>query len=434
MIKIKHGFNWFNVSLKDGLKIYRIKTKLILTRLYRRIKLLCQINKLTLMLLPAWFAFLLITWLWGKANEINPSFMDLLWEYRTDFFTSFIIVLFTSTAIGINKYKDALWFRYKFYHELIDLFNEFSSYLYSKVTDKDGPYAILLSKKRFDIFLEEIDGAIEIDDEIHSYIERIKNLFVEIKKDSKYDILYSFDGASCDHVNICMKRIIEFKDEEVLEYFSLVFDLIHNFGYIWRMDIDTRVIIDKILHENYGYEHYDDRFLYEIHCCHDITKNPWKHNVNRKIYKQFTDKENKFNKHMKKQQITFENFECLFPEEEDCLKYIIDNIQKNKKFYYFNEHELESVGLHLEHVHSLINKKYIVGQLFENNTRGAISLTAKGLDYFKHKEIFINLKKKETRKQNLKHWVPFAITTLISIISLIMSIINRYDISNVSNS
>lgn len=137
---------------------------------------------------------------------------------------------------------------------------------------------------------------------------------------------------------------------------------------------------------------------------------------------------------MKKQLIEFENFECLFPEEEDCLKYIIDNIQKNKKFYYFNENELESVGLHLEHVHSLINKKYIVGHLFENNTRGAISLTAKGMDYFKHKELYINLKKQETLKQNLKHWVPFAITTLISIISLIMSIINRYDISNVSNS
>lgn len=138
---------------------------------------------------------------------------------------------------------------------------------------------------------------------------------------------------------------------------------------------------------------------------------------------------------MKKQLIAFENFECLFPEEEDCLNYIIDNLQKeNKKFYYFNENELESIGLQLEHIHSLFNKKYIVGQLFENNTRGAISLTAKGMDYFKHKELFISLKKKETRKQNLKHWIPVAISTVISIISLIMSIINRYNISNIFNS
>ncbi len=275
MIKIKHGFNWFDVSPADGLKIYGVKIKLKFIRQFRRMKLLCQINEITLMLLPAWFAFLVITWLWGIFADLNSSFIDLLWEYRTDFFTSFVIVLFTSTAIGINKYKDALWFRHKYYHELTDLFDEFSSYIYSKVTGKDGPYAILLSKKRYDAFLKEIDCTIEIDGEIHSYIEKIKNLFKEIKKDSKYDILYSFDGASCDHVNVCIKRIMEFEDEEFLEYFSLVFDLIHNFGYIWRMDIDTRVIIDKILHENYGYEHYDDRFLYEIHCCHDITVNPW---------------------------------------------------------------------------------------------------------------------------------------------------------------
>ena len=274
MIKIKHGLKWFDVRFVDGLKVYGLKIKLKSIRLCRRVKLLCEINKLTLMLLPAWFVFLLITWLWGKATEINPSFMELLWEYRTDFFTSFVIVLFTSTAIGINKYKDALWFRWKYYYELTDLFNEFLSYLYSQVTDRDGPYAILLSKERFDIFLKEIEGAVIIDDEIHLYIEKIRNLFVEIKKDSKYETLYSFDGASCDHVNICMKRIMEIKDEEVLECLSLVFDLIHNFGYIWRIDIDTRVEIDKILHENYGYEHYDDRFLYEIHCCNDINVNP----------------------------------------------------------------------------------------------------------------------------------------------------------------
>lgn len=275
MIKIKHGYKWFDVRFADGLKIYGLKIKLKVTRLYRRIKLFGQINKLTLILLPAWVAFLLITWLWGMFAKIDTSFIGLLWEYRTDFFTSFIIVLFTNTAIGINKYKDALWFRYKYYHELSDLFDDFLSYLYSQVTDKNGPYAILLSKERFDVFLKEIDGSVEIDKEFHLYTERIKSLFVEIRKDSKYDLLYSFDGASCDHVNVCMERIMEFEDKEILEYLSLVFDLINDFGSIWRMDIGTRVIIDKILHENYGYEHYDDRFLYEIYCDNDININPW---------------------------------------------------------------------------------------------------------------------------------------------------------------
>ena len=137
---------------------------------------------------------------------------------------------------------------------------------------------------------------------------------------------------------------------------------------------------------------------------------------------------------MKKQLIAFENFECLFPEEEECLKYIIQSMQnRNDKFYFFNEKELVSLGLHIEHIYSLFNKHYIEGQLFDNNSRGFASLTAKGLDYFKHKKIYVDLKRKETIKQNLKQWIPFAITTLISIIALIMSIINEYNISNISN-
>ena len=106
---------------------------------------------------------------------------------------------------------------------------------------------------------------------------------------------------------------------------------------------------------------------------------------------------------------------------------------RNDKFYFFNEKELVSLGLHIEHIYSLFNKHYIEGQLFDNNSRGFASLTAKGLDYFKHKKIYVDLKRKETIKQNLKQWIPFAITTLISIIALIMSIINEYNISNISN-
>lgn len=136
---------------------------------------------------------------------------------------------------------------------------------------------------------------------------------------------------------------------------------------------------------------------------------------------------------MKKQLLAFENFECLFPEEEECLKDIINNTQsKSEKLYYFDEKELVSLGLHIEHIYSLFNKKYIEGQLFENNTRGFASLTAKGMDYFKHKEKYINLKKKELRKQNLKYWIPFVVTTIISVISLVMSLLNRYSISNIS--
>lgn len=229
------------------------------------------------MLLPVWCIFILATWGWGYFADENVSLLSLLWEYRTSFFTSIVIVLFTNTANGINKYKDALWFRHKYYYELMDLFNSFFSCLYSQVVDKKGPYSILLSRKRFNCFAEEIDGKVKTNTEVHTYIEQIKELFVEIKKDNKYDILYSFDGASFDHVNVCMERILGFDDDTVLENIDLFFDLIDNFGWIWKTDIETRIKIDKILHERYGLEGYDDKFLYEIYCCDDITINPFQY-------------------------------------------------------------------------------------------------------------------------------------------------------------
>lgn len=131
---------------------------------------------------------------------------------------------------------------------------------------------------------------------------------------------------------------------------------------------------------------------------------------------------------MKKELVAFEYFECLFPEEEQCLEYIIKNIQSgNGKCCCFDEKELNSVGLHLEYIHSLYNKKYISGEFCDGNTRGVVSLTAEGLDYFRHKEIFIKCRKKEKRKQNFKYWIPIALSAIISIISLIISITNISD-------
>lgn len=105
MIKIKHASEWFDVRLLDGFKIYGLKIKLKFIRLGRRVKLLCDINKLTLMLLPAWFAFLLLTWLWGKATEITPSFMDLLWEYRTDFLQVLLLFYLQAQQLELTNTK-----------------------------------------------------------------------------------------------------------------------------------------------------------------------------------------------------------------------------------------------------------------------------------------------------------------------------------------
>lgn len=219
--------------------------------------------------------FILVTWVWGNLMDKNISILSLLWEYRTALFTSIVVVLFSNTAKGIEKYKDAMWFRWKYYYELMDLFYDFFSCLYSQVTNKKMQSTIFLSRKQFDVFVKEIDRGVQLNDELHQYLDKIKKLFVEIKSDKKYDIVYSFDGASFDHVNICMKRILSLDDDEILNHLTLFFDLINNFGWIWRKDTKTRIKIDKILYGKYSFEGYNDDFLCEVYGCKEINNNPY---------------------------------------------------------------------------------------------------------------------------------------------------------------
>lgn len=282
MIKIRHNFWWMKVSFLDAIKILGIKFVLIYKRFYRRIKIMLKINKLTLMLLPTWIAFLVVTWLWGRFLEEPPSFMNLLWEYKADFFTSFIIVLFSSSLIGINKYKSALWVRNRYYNDLLNRCDEFLTYIYKKAGYKKGPHAVLLSRNRFDVFLKNINDFMDDSEETHTYIVKIKDLLSEIKKDKNYETFYLFDGANFDHANRYIEWILD--TEFSLRDLDLLFELVHYFGDIWRIDIETRVKIDKILHEKYGYKDYDDRFLYEIYCCNDISVNPWQAIIDSSAY------------------------------------------------------------------------------------------------------------------------------------------------------
>jgi hypothetical protein len=121
--------------------------------------------------------------------------------------------------------------------------------------------------------------------------------------------------------------------------------------------------------------------------------------------------------------VIFKDFELLFNDEEIFLKRIIEELQENNERYFdFTKSKLNSIGLQLETLYSLYNKKYIAGSLFDNNTRGIVWLTHKGKFYFEHKSQYLALNKVNNRKQNLKYWIPIIISNLISIFALIVSI------------
>ena len=119
-----------------------------------------------------------------------------------------------------------------------------------------------------------------------------------------------------------------------------------------------------------------------------------------------------------------DNFDFLSLHEEQCLSFILLQLKQSKEiFYSFTEKELNANGLRLEDVFSLCQKRYIEGQFYDNSTRGLLSLTATGKDYFDAKDKFVDSKKKEERKQKFNYWIPIVIANLISIASLIVSIV-----------
>lgn len=271
---IKHGENWFKVRFLDGVEIYKIKLQLKCLRFCRRIGMGLRVNKVTLLLFPAWLLFVLLVLMWGNHRGQTLSVMDLLWQCKEDIFTSVIIVLIVNTVRAIREHKKSIWYRRVCWTNLMDEIDILLEYMYLQVTGKCGPYAVLLSRERFAVFEKEIKGLVVCDEKIHAHLTRLRDICVQIRQDRRYERLYSTDDASFDHVNACMSRIIELSDEEVIKYISLLFDLVYNFGYIWNVDMDIRIKIDKILHEQYGYKNYDDRFLYEIYCCKELNIPP----------------------------------------------------------------------------------------------------------------------------------------------------------------
>lgn len=193
MIKIKHGFNWFDVSPADGLKIYGVKIKLKFIRQFRRMKLLCQINEITLMLLPAWFAFLVITWLWGIFADLNSSFIDLLWEYRTDLNLTNQIEKLTEIKSESEK-SEVITEMELIVNKVIDMVKRVNEFTFSvREEEKHGGLQIATLAKDFAWDWQQIN---------ESVFTLLKTLLEQIKSMVIFEKIKDLNVSDCDILNL----------------------------------------------------------------------------------------------------------------------------------------------------------------------------------------------------------------------------------------
>jgi hypothetical protein len=125
---IKHGKNWFMVSIIDGLKIYGIKILLKMRRLWRWKDIFVRANKITLLLFPTWLLYLLIVIIWNKSTGYAPSLMEVLWQCKEGFFTSVITVMVMNTAQVVRDHKKSLWYRWMCWMNLMAIINGLMTY------------------------------------------------------------------------------------------------------------------------------------------------------------------------------------------------------------------------------------------------------------------------------------------------------------------
>lgn len=278
-MKIPHSFNTVDVSILDAFKILCIKIRLRFRRLFRRCLIMFRLNKVAIYLIPFWLLFICIAFSFERKINVDINFFDVLLEIKGDIFTSFVIVVLSNTLTGIKKHKTILNKQYEYYNRLYSLADDFFFEIYYDVKRKKGPYNALDTKQRFNNFYKEIGN--NVNPKIaRKYTKLIHRILVEIKNDEYYNEFYNqkdfIIGTSVNDFRRIIDQLLSFKtNNDLVDNIHLLFDLIDELGYIWRVDISLRIKIDKILHEKYALVDYDDKFLYEIFYNSNIDINPY---------------------------------------------------------------------------------------------------------------------------------------------------------------
>lgn len=111
MYAVKYQEEEFQVTLKNKIKIEKIKAFLLLKRIIRKGQILIPDNlKMYVLLTMCWILYGAVVYFGGKIYKPTTSYRicDVIWELKNSYFTSVILAIFIGGYNKIENYKEKI--------------------------------------------------------------------------------------------------------------------------------------------------------------------------------------------------------------------------------------------------------------------------------------------------------------------------------------
>lgn len=130
MYTVKYQEEEFQVTLKNKIKIEKIKAFLLLKRIIRKGRILIPDNlKMYVLLTMCWILYGAVVYFCGKIYKPTTSYRicDVIWELKNSYFTSVILAIFIGGYNKIENYKEKIVIQHELYVETMSCFEQLFS-------------------------------------------------------------------------------------------------------------------------------------------------------------------------------------------------------------------------------------------------------------------------------------------------------------------
>lgn len=263
----------YSAGIKDILKIWKVQLILAMKRVKRRMLITIPGNiSLYLLLTGCWLLFSIVVYKLGLLYYTagnRHTFVDVIWELKSSYFTSVLLALFINFYNNISEYKKKIKKQHWIY---IDTMESFEKIFLPYVEDELPRYMPFYTEKCLDDTLEYIklqNCTIKPDRILQNAIEDIKghidNVLDEIREDAlvginKEMLLFALSDVKRKLRNLNDTEICFEDFRRVTRY---MFGIIEEIRTPWRTDIKEDTEILKIL-ERYPQNAIDSNFYFSM--------------------------------------------------------------------------------------------------------------------------------------------------------------------------
>ena len=264
----------YSAGIKDTMKIWRVQLILVMKRVKRRMLIIIPGNiSLYLLLTGCWLLFGIVVYKLGLlyyTAENRHTFVDVMWELKSSYFTSVLLALFINVYNNISEYKKKIRKQHWIY---TDTMESFEGIFLPYIGDELLRYMPFYTEKCLDDTLKYIrlqNCTIKPDRILQDAIEDIKgyidNVIDEIREDAlvgisnKEMLLFALSDVKRKLRNLNNTEICFEDFRRVTRY---MFGIIEEIRTPWRKDIKEDTEILKIL-EKYSKNAIDSNFYFSM--------------------------------------------------------------------------------------------------------------------------------------------------------------------------